>query len=109
MPNRVHAEPLGCYNLPFKVVADHPGLLRADAEHFHRMIIGPLLGLAEAVLALDLGMVETVFEGEPHDLARCGSAAPLVISANLTPNSFSRSRVSCASGNSDSSSSCRAF
>jgi hypothetical protein len=28
------------------------------------MIVGSLLGLAEAVLALDLDVVETVFEGE---------------------------------------------
>jgi hypothetical protein len=74
------------------------------------MSIGSLLGLAEAVLALDLDVVEAVFEGETlTTLARCGSAAPLVISANLMPSSSSRSRVSCASGNSDNSSSCRAL
>jgi integrase len=33
-----------------RIVADHPGLVRPDAEHFHRMIVGSLLGLAEAVL-----------------------------------------------------------
>jgi hypothetical protein len=72
------------------------------------MIVGSLIGPAEAVLALDLDVVETVFEGERTTLARCGSAAPLVISANLMPNSFSRSRVSWVSGNSDNSSSCSA-
>jgi hypothetical protein len=83
--------------------------VRPDAERFHRMIVGSLLGLAEAVLDLDLDMVETVFEGETHDLGTLGLGGPLVISANLMPNTFSRSRVSCASGNSDSSSSCRAL
>jgi hypothetical protein len=73
------------------------------------MIVGSLLGLAEAVLALDLDVVETVFEAKRTTLTRWGSAAPLVISANLMPNSFSRSRVSCASGNRDSSSSWRAL
>jgi hypothetical protein len=29
------------------------------------MLVGPLLGLAEAVLTLDLDVVETVFEGVP--------------------------------------------
>jgi hypothetical protein len=38
----------GCHDFPFKIVADHPGLVRADAEHVHRMIVGSLLGLAEA-------------------------------------------------------------
>jgi hypothetical protein len=36
------------------------------------MIVGSLLGLAEAVLALDLDVVETVFEGETHDLGTLG-------------------------------------
>jgi hypothetical protein len=47
VPDRVDAEPLGCYDFPFKIIADHPGLMRADAEHFYRMIVGPLLGLAQ--------------------------------------------------------------
>ena len=33
-----------------------------------RVHVGLLLGLAEAMLALDLDVVETVLEGEPHDL-----------------------------------------
>jgi hypothetical protein len=78
VPDRVNAEPLGCHDFPFKIVAEHPGLVRPDAEHFHRMIVGPLLGLAEAVLALDLDVVETVFEGETHDLGtlRLGPVGP---------------------------------
>ena len=68
VPDRVDTEPLGCHDLPFRVVADHPGLVRADSEHFHRMLIGPLFGLTETVLVLDLDVVETVFESEPHDL-----------------------------------------
>ena len=32
------------------------------------MLVGPLLRLAEAVLALNLDVVETLFESEPHDL-----------------------------------------
>ena len=59
VPDRVNAEALRADDFPFEVVADHPGLLRPDSEHFHRMLVGPLLGLAEAVLALDLDVVET--------------------------------------------------
>jgi hypothetical protein len=47
VPDRVGAGPLRCHDLPFKVVADHPGLVRPDSEHFHRMSVGALLGLAE--------------------------------------------------------------
>jgi hypothetical protein len=36
------------------------------------MIVGSLLGLTEGMLALDLDVVETVFEGEPHDLGALG-------------------------------------
>ena len=32
VPDRVDAEPLVCHDLPFKVVADHPGLVRADSD-----------------------------------------------------------------------------
>src|SRR5215472_7330114 len=67
VPDRIDAEPLGCDDLPFKVVANHPRLVRTDPEHFHRMFVGPRLGLPEAVLALDLDVVETVFESKPHD------------------------------------------
>ena len=101
VPDCVNAEALRGDDFPFEVVADHPGVVRADSERFHRMIVGPLLGLAETVLALDLANRTT--------FARCDSAAPLVISANLTPSSFSRSRVSCASGNIDNSSTCKAL
>jgi hypothetical protein len=74
------------------------------------MIVASLLGLAEAVLALDLDVVETLFEGENARPWRAAARRPrLVISANVMRNSFSRSRVSCASGNSDTSSSCRAL
>jgi hypothetical protein len=48
---------LGCHDFPFKIVADHPGLVRPDAEHFHRMIVGSLLGLAEAVLGKAMDVV----------------------------------------------------
>jgi hypothetical protein len=41
------------------------------------MIVGSLLGLAEAMLALDLGVVETVFEGETHDLGTLGLGSPV--------------------------------
>jgi hypothetical protein len=62
VPDRVDAEPLRCHDLPFKVVADHPGLVRPDSEHFHRMSVGALLGLAETVLALDLDVIKAVLE-----------------------------------------------
>jgi hypothetical protein len=41
------------------------------------MIAGSLLGLAEAVLALDLDVVETVFEGETHDLGTLRLGGPV--------------------------------
>jgi len=59
VPDRVNAEALRADDFPFEVVADHPRLVRADSELFHCMLVGPLLGLAEAVLALDLDVVET--------------------------------------------------
>jgi len=55
----LNAEALRADDFPFEVVADHPRLVRADSELFHCMLVGPLLGLAEAVLALDLDVVET--------------------------------------------------
>ena len=55
-------------DLPFEVVAHHPGLVGLDLESFHRVQIGPLLGLAEPALALDLDVVEPVCEFEPFDL-----------------------------------------
>ena len=64
----MNAKTLRGDDFPFEVIADHPGLVRANSEHFHRMGVGPFLGLAEAVLALDLDVVETLFESEPHDL-----------------------------------------
>ena len=42
--------------------------MRPDSEHFHGMGVGTLLGFAETVLALDLNVVEAVFEAELHDL-----------------------------------------
>ena len=62
------AEPLRRDDLPFEIVADHPRLARADPEHFHCMTVSSLLGLAEPVLALNLDVVETVFEGETYNL-----------------------------------------
>jgi hypothetical protein len=63
VPDRVNAEALrGDHYSRF--VADHPGVVQADSELFHCMLVGPLLGLAEAVLALDLNVVETLFESE---------------------------------------------
>jgi hypothetical protein len=41
------------------------------------MIVGSLLGLAEAVLGLDLDVVETVFEGETHDLGTLRLGGPV--------------------------------
>jgi hypothetical protein len=40
------------------------------------MIVGSLLGLAEAVLALDLDVVEIVFERETHDLGTLRLGGP---------------------------------
>ena len=45
-PDRVDAEPLRRHDLPFEIVADHPGVFRADAEPLHRMQIGALPRLA---------------------------------------------------------------
>src|SRR5579872_3020763 len=62
------AEALRTGDLPFEIVADHPGLVRADAEHLHRMGIGPLLGLTETVLAFYLNMIEAMLKRESHHL-----------------------------------------
>ena len=48
------AETLRRLDLPFQIVADHPGLGRGDAERFHGVQIGALFRLAEAVLTLDI-------------------------------------------------------
>jgi hypothetical protein len=84
-------------------VANHPGLVRADTEHYHRTGVGPFLGFAEAVLAFNLDVVKTVFEGEPHDLGALRLGRAIGDQPSLTPNSLSRWRVSCASGNIDNS------
>ena len=56
------------------------------------MLVGPLLRLAEAVLALNLDVVETLFESEPHDLGalRLGRA---VCDQRPTPSAGRESRV----------------
>jgi hypothetical protein len=77
VPDRVNAEPLGCHDFPFKIVADHPGLARSDAEHFHRTIVGSLLGLAEAVLTLNLDVVETVFGWRSPPRNACSSSTTI--------------------------------
>src|SRR6202030_102158 len=68
IPDRIDAEALRRDDLPFEIVADHPGLVRRDAERSERMAIGLLLRLAEAVLALDLDVVEAVLQGKALDL-----------------------------------------
>ena len=73
----MNAEALRGDDLPFEVIADHPGPVRADSEHFHRLVVGSFLGLAEAVFALDLDVVETVFKGEPHDLGALRLGRPV--------------------------------
>ena len=54
VPDGVNSQTLRRSDLPFQIVADHPGLVRLDAEGCECMAVGLLLGLAEAVLALDL-------------------------------------------------------
>jgi hypothetical protein len=41
------------------------------------MGVGPFLGLAEAVLAFDLNVVETVFEGKTQDLGALRLGRPV--------------------------------
>ena len=41
------------------------------------MGVGPFLGLAEAVLAFDLDVVETVFEGKTQDLGALRLGRPV--------------------------------
>src|ERR1700719_1688324 len=65
VPDRVDPEALRRDDLPFEIVADHPGVLGPDPERRHRMAIGLLLGFAETVLALDLDVVEAVLERAP--------------------------------------------
>src|SRR5580700_113954 len=68
IPDRIDAEPLRRDHLPFEIVANHPGVVRRDPKRGERVTIGLLLRLAEAVLALDLDVVEAVLQCETHDL-----------------------------------------
>ena len=68
MPDGEDAEALGRGHLPFQVVAHHPGIASLDGEGRHGVAIGAFLGLAEAVLALDLDVVEAPGEVEALDL-----------------------------------------
>src|SRR5690606_41010771 len=68
VPDAEYAEPLWGRDLPFEVVADHPGVLGMDAERLHGVAVGALLRLAEAGLALDLHVVEAAGEVEASDL-----------------------------------------
>ena len=73
------------------------------------MIVGPLLGLAETVLALDLDVVETVFQGEPHDFRALRLGRAVGDQRQLDAQPLQPVEVSCASGNIDNSSTCRAL
>ena len=72
-PDRVDAEPLRRHDFPFQIVADHPGLGCGDAERLHGVQIGALVRLAEAVLALDLDVIETVRQRKAFDLGALGA------------------------------------
>ena len=65
-------EALGGDDLPFEIVADHPGVGRLDGQAFQGVRVNRRLGLALAELALDLDMVEAVLELEPCDLGALG-------------------------------------
>ena len=69
------------------------------------MQIGAFVRLAEAVLALDLDVIETVGQRKAFDLGALGAGGALVTSASLTPRAFSSSMASCAPGKTNISSS----
>src|SRR4051812_41560126 len=71
-PDRIDAEALRRLDLPFQIVADHPGIVRPDTERLHGVEIGALFRLAKAVLALDMDVVEAVNELEALDLGALG-------------------------------------
>ena len=68
MPDRVNAKPLRCYHFPFQVVADHPRLVRLDAEDRQSVAVGAFFGFAETVFAFDLDVVEAVGQLKALDL-----------------------------------------
>ena len=63
IPNRC-----GAATSPFQVVTDHPGISCIDPKLAEGMEVGPLIGLSELVLALDLNVVETTCQVETFDL-----------------------------------------
>src|SRR5689334_20343310 len=67
-PDRVDTEALGSNDFPFQIVADHPCVRGVDAKRLQCMAIGLLVRLAEALLALDLDMIEAVRQSEALDL-----------------------------------------
>src|SRR5260221_12228893 len=68
VPDRKYPEPLRRRDLPFEVVADHPHVSWFESQCGKRMPIGAFLRLAEALLAFDLNVIETMLEGEARDL-----------------------------------------
>src|SRR5678815_4482922 len=68
VPDAAETELLRRLDLPFVVVAHHPGVAGGAAQTFQRVAVDGGLGLALAELALDLDMVEAVHEIEALDL-----------------------------------------
>src|SRR5258708_39804963 len=87
-PDRVDAEALRHLDLPFQVVADHPGVTGLDAERSHGVVIGSLVGLAKTVLALDLDVIESLRQREALDLAPLRCARAISDERKLHPGSL---------------------
>src|SRR5687768_5806782 len=54
VPDAAQAEPLRRLDLPFVIVADHPGVAGVAAQALERVAVDVRLGLAQPELALDL-------------------------------------------------------
>lgn len=71
-PDRTQPEPPGDDDLPFKVIADHPGFVRPRVQRVEGKMIRPLVRFADANLAFDLNGREIGGQGEPLDLGALG-------------------------------------
>jgi hypothetical protein len=78
-------------NVPFQVVAYHPGGGGVAAEHLDGHGVAAWVGLAEAELSLDADVVNSGSRLKRACLARCPLAPPLVTKPGLMPLPCSRS------------------
>src|SRR5262249_49769382 len=68
VPDAAEADLLRRHDLPFVVVAYHPGIACLAAQPLQGMMIDRGFRLAVAEFALDLDMIKAMLEVEPFDL-----------------------------------------